>query len=89
VLGKLCERSVGNGPGATRREVTTSIVKRDDTAGRVDPPRVFIARGVAVVERVVAIPIRVRNLASRNGGAQDKWCREEDAFIRVVNFHRG
>ena len=89
MLGKLWERSGENGPGATRREVAALIVKRNDTAGRVDPPRVFIACGVVVVERIVAIPIRVRNLGSGNGSAQDKRCGEEDSFIRVVNFHQG
>ena len=83
VLVKLRKRSVGNG------KVAALIVKRNDIVGRVDSPRVFISCGVAIPERIVAIPIGVRKLASGNGGAQDKRRREQDAFIGLVNFHRG
>lgn len=64
-----------------RREVATLTVKSDDIAESVDLPRVCIARGVDIIERVVASPIKagvtgrrcvVRppcKLAFDNGGA--------------------
>ncbi len=63
-------------------------------------PSVCIARGVDIIECVVASPIGAgvtsrcdverppRELAFGNGGAQDERCRAEDAIIRVVNFYR-
>src|SRR5258708_4837983 len=92
-----CKRSVRNG---ARRSVAALTVKRDDIARSVDLPRVCIARGVDIVECIVASPIgpgvttlcyverSPRKLAFGNGGAQDEWCWEESAFIRVVNFRR-
>lgn len=77
-------------------------VKRDDIARSIDLPRVCVARGVDIVECVVASPIGAsvttdslrnverspRELAFGDGGAQDERCWEESAFIRVVNFRR-
>jgi len=76
---------------AGRREGAALIVKRDNSAGRVDLPRVCIALSVDIFERVDASPIDAgassrievfqprRVLVFDNGGAQDERRRAEDA----------
>ncbi len=98
VCGRSCLlRLAGNG---IWRKAATLTVKRNYIAGCVDLPHVCIARGVCVIEGVIAGPIGAggvglcdvhrppRKLAFGDSSAQDERCRAKNAVIRVVKYHR-